>query len=84
MLALCLRLGRKLCFAVFRGFYPTTVGGDLGGIGGLSMGGGLHINGLSPTSVIQFENSGDVGAVLSVIRWYPFLLVVLSLRHLYV
>ena len=38
--ALGLGLGRKLYFAVFRRLYPTIVGGDCGGIGGLSIVGG--------------------------------------------
>ena len=42
-LALRLGLGRKLYFAVFLGLNPTTVGGDLGGIGGLSIGGWRRI-----------------------------------------
>ena len=57
-----LGLGRKLYFAIFLGLYPTAVGGDLGGMGGLSMGGGQRIYGLSPTSVVRFEKSGDGGA----------------------
>ena len=61
-LALGLGLGRKLYFAIFLGLYPTVVGGDLGGIGGLSMGGGRRTYGLSPTSVVRFEKSGDGGA----------------------
>ena len=60
-LALGLGLGRKLYFATFRGLYPTAVGGDLGGIGGLSMSGGRRMYGLSPTSVVRFEKSGDGG-----------------------
>ena len=61
-LALGLRLGRKLYFAVFLGLYPTTAGGDFGGIGGLSIGGGRRIYGLSSTFVVRFEKSGDGGA----------------------
>ena len=60
-LALGLGLGRRLYFAVFLGLYPTTVGGDFGGIGGLSMGGGRRMYGLSPLSVVMFEKSGDGG-----------------------
>ena len=61
-LALGLGLGRKLSFAIFLGLYPTAVGGDLGGIGGLSMGGGRRMYGLSPThKVVRFEKSGDGG-----------------------
>ena len=57
--ALVLHLGRRLYFAVFLGLYSTTLGGDLGGIGGLSMGGVRRIYGLSPTSVVRFEKSAD-------------------------
>ena len=39
-LALGLGLGLKLYFAIFLGLYPTVVGGDLGGLGGLSFGEG--------------------------------------------
>ena len=46
-LALGFGLGRKLYLAVFRGLYPTTAGGDFGGIGGLSVGGVLYM-GYSP------------------------------------
>ena len=58
-LALGLGLGLKLYFAIFLGLYPTFVGGDLGGIGGLSMGGERRMYGLSPTSVVRFEKYGD-------------------------
>ena len=40
-LALGLGFGLKMYFAVCLVLYPTTVGGDFGGIGGLSMGGGV-------------------------------------------
>ena len=46
--ALGLELGRKLYFAIFLGLYPIVVGGDLGGIGGLSMGGGRRMYGFVP------------------------------------
>ena len=62
-----LGLGRKLYFATFLGLYPTTVGGDFGGIGGLSMGGGRSMYGLSPAIVVRFEKSGDGGALSSVV-----------------
>ena len=39
--ALGLGLGRRLYFAVLRGFYPTTVSGVIGGIGRHSTGGGV-------------------------------------------
>ena len=55
--ALCLALGLKLYFAIFLGLYPTFVGRDLEGIGGLSMGEGRLMYGLSPTSVVRFEKS---------------------------
>ena len=58
-LALGLGLGLKLYFAIFLRLYPTFVGGDLGGIGGLPMGGGRRMYGLSPTSVVRFEKTGD-------------------------
>ena len=61
-LALGLGLGLKFYFATFLGLYPTVVGGDLEEIGGLAMGGGRHIYGLSPASVVKFEKSGDDGA----------------------
>ena len=38
--ALGFGLGRKLYLPTFLGLYPTTTGGSLGGVGGLSMGGG--------------------------------------------
>ena len=66
-LVLGLGLGRRLYFAIFLGLYPTIVGGDFGGIGGSSMGGGRRIYGLSPTSVVRFEKSGDGGALSSVV-----------------
>ena len=49
-------------FAIFLELYPTVVGGNLEGIGGLSMGGGRRMYGLSPESVVRFEKSGDDGA----------------------
>ena len=63
-------LGRRLYFAIFLGLYPTIVGGDSGGIGGFSMGGGRRIYGLSPTSVVRFEKSGDGGALSSVVSGF--------------
>ena len=38
-----------------------VVGGDLGGIGGLSMGRGRRMYGLSPASVVRFEKPVDGG-----------------------
>ena len=57
-----LELGPKIYFATFLGLCQTTVGGDFGGIGALSMGAGRRMYGLSPTSVVRFEKSGDGGA----------------------
>ena len=51
--ALGLGLGRKLYLPVFLGLYPTTIGGSEGGFGGLSVGGGVIIKGLSLTSKLN-------------------------------
>ena len=46
-------LGRKLYLSTFLGLYPTTIGGSLGVLGGLSIGGGVIIYGLSLTSKLN-------------------------------
>ena len=54
--ALGLGLGRRLYLPVFLGLlglYPTIIGGSVGGIGRLSVGGGVVIKGLSLTSKLN-------------------------------
>ena len=63
--ALGLGLGRKLYLPVFLGLYPKTIGGSVGGIGGLSVGGGLIVKGLSLTSKLNDVLSSE--DVLSIV-----------------
>ena len=52
--------GRKLWLATFLGLYPTWLGEFVGEAGGLSIGGGLVIKGLSLMSIFMLVKSGSV------------------------
>ena len=74
--ALGLGLGRRLYLPVFLGLYPTTIGGNVGGIGGLSVGGGVIMKGLSLTSKLNDVLSPE--DILSIIVFSSAVVVTVS------